>query len=91
VNHISCIIKYCEKNKRAPNTDPIIDGVYINGGLQSYKGDGKSILFRRYLRLEDRLKFPLLAIDLHPKYGILGEKFFGKEYIIQAVESGVKP
>ena len=80
-----------EGNKRAPNTDPIIDGVYINGGLQSYKGDGKSILFRRYLRLEDRLKFPLLAIDLHPKYGILGEKFFGKEYIIQAVESGVKP
>jgi hypothetical protein len=82
-----------EGNKRAPNTDPIIDGVYINGGLQSsYQNpNDKSILFGRYLRLEDRLKFPLLAIDLHPKYGILGEKFFGKEYIIQAVESGVKP
>jgi len=54
-------------------------------------GDDKSILFNRYLRLEDRLKFPLLAIDLHPKYGILGEKFFGSKYIIQTIELGVKP
>ena len=81
-----------EESKRVPNTDPIIDGVYINGGLQSSKSnDGKSILFNRYLRLEDRLKFPLLAIDLHPKYGILGEKFFGSKYIIQTIELGVKP
>jgi len=80
-----------ESDKRAPNTDPIIDGVYVNGGLQSSKNDDKSILFNRYLRLEDRLKFPLLAIDLHPKYGILGEEFFGSKYIIQTVELGVKP
>jgi len=82
-----------ESEKRDPNTDPIIDGVYINGGLQSSKNnnDDKSILFNRYLRLEDRLKFPLLAIDLHPKYGVLGEKFFGSEYILQIIELGVKP
>ena len=81
-----------ESEKRDPNTDPIIDGVYVNGGLQSSKSnDDKSILFNRYLRLEDRLKFPLLAIDLHPKYGVLGEKFFGSEYILQIIELGVKP
>jgi len=79
-----------EESKRAPNTDPIIDGVYINGGLQSL-GSNKSIVFNRYLRLQDRVKFPLLAIDLHPKYGILGEKFFGSKYIIQIMELGVKP
>ena len=79
-----------ESGKRVPNTDPIIDGVYVNGGLQSL-GDNKGIVFNRYLRLEDRLKFPLLAIDLHPKYGILGEKFFGSKYIIQTIELGVKP
>ena len=79
-----------ESSKRDPNTNPIIDGVYINGGLQSL-GNEKSIVFKRYLRLEDRLKFPLLVIDLHPKYGILGEKFFGSKYIIQIIESGVKP
>jgi len=79
--------EYAKRDK----TDPIIDGVYINGGLQSSKNDDKSILFNRYLRLEDRLKFPLLVIDLHPKYGILGEKFFGSKYIIQTIELGVKP
>ena len=79
-----------EESKRVPNTDPIIDGVYINGGLQSL-GSDKSIVFNRYLRLQDRVKFPLLAIDLHPKYGILGEKFFGSKYIIQIIELGVKP
>ena len=79
-----------ETNKRVPNTDPIIDGIYVNGGLQSL-GSNKSIVFNRYLRLEDRLKFPLLVIDLHPKYGVLGEKFFGSKYIIQTIELGVKP
>ena len=79
-----------EESKRVPNTDPIIDGVYINGGLQSL-GSDKSIVFNRYLRLQDRVKFPLLAIDLHPKYGILGEKFFGSKYLIQITELGVKP
>ena len=72
-------------------TDPLIDGVYINGGLQSSYPEDKSISFERYLRLEDRLKFPLLAIDLHPKYIILGNTFFGSKYIIQIVESGIKP
>ena len=71
--------------------DPLIDGVYINGGLQSSYAEDKSISFERYLRLEDRLKFPLLAIDLHPKYIMLGNTFFGSKYIIQIVESGIKP
>ncbi|HPP19059.1 MAG TPA: hypothetical protein PLT51_03730, partial [Candidatus Dojkabacteria bacterium] len=40
-----------ESYKRDHNTDPIIDGVYVNGGLQSSKSnDDKSILFNRYLR-----------------------------------------
>ncbi len=68
----------------------IVDGVYINGGLIS-KGEANSIVIRRYLRLEERLVYPVLAIDLHPKYGILAEKFFGNSYVIQSTEVGLKP
>ena len=78
-----------EEDKRPG--DPIIDGVYVNGGLQSSKRNSKGVVLKRYLRLEDRLKYPLLAIDLHPKYGLIGEAFFGKEYILQVVEMGIKP
>jgi hypothetical protein len=74
----------------------IVDGVYINGGLISRGStsvpldiDG-SIDIKRTLRLEERLVYPVFAIDLHPKYGILAEKFFGNSYIIQQTEVGLK-
>ncbi len=67
----------------------IVDGVYINGGLIS-KGGGDSIDIKSYLRLEERLVYPVFAIDLHPKYGILAEKFFGNSYNTPT-EVGLKP
>ncbi len=67
----------------------IVDGVYINGGLIS-KGAADSIDIKRYLRLEERLVYPVFAIDLHPKYGILAEEFFGNSYVIQSTEVGLK-
>ncbi|MDD2270580.1 MAG: hypothetical protein PHG60_03315, partial [Candidatus Dojkabacteria bacterium] len=73
-----------------PDSSTIVDGVYINGGLIS-KGGGDSIDIRRYLRLEERLVYPVFAIDLHPKYGILAEKFFGNSYVIRSTEVGLKP
>ena len=73
-----------------PDSSTIVDGVYINGGLIS-KGGGDSIDIKRYLRLEERLVYPVFAIDLHPKYGILAEKFFGNSYVIQSTEVGLKP
>ncbi|HRX44034.1 MAG TPA: hypothetical protein P5059_02190, partial [Candidatus Dojkabacteria bacterium] len=73
-----------------PDPSTIVDGVYINGGLIS-KGGGDSIDIKRYLRLEERLVYPVFAIDLHPKYGILAEKFFGNSYVIQSTEVGLKP
>ena len=81
-----------ESDKRLlPNTDPIIDGVYINGGLSSsYKG-GTGIMINRYLRVEEKFTYPVLVIDYHPKYGVIAEKFFGRKGTIQAVEIGVKP
>ena len=72
------------------NPNKIVDGVYINGGLIS-KGGGDSIDIKRYLRLEERLVYPVFAIDLHPKYGILAEKFFGNSYVIRSTEVGLKP
>ncbi len=69
----------------------IIDGIYINGGLSSsYKG-GVSIIINRHLRVEEKLTYPVLVIDYHPKYGVIAEKFFGRRGIIQSVEIGVKP
>lgn len=68
----------------------IVDGVYINGGLIS-KGGDESIDIRRTLRLQERLLYPVFAIDLHPKYGMLAEKFFGNSYVIQSTEVGLKP
>jgi len=69
----------------------IIDGIYINGGLSSsYKG-GVSIIINRHLRVEEKLTYPVLVIDYHPKYGVIAEKFFGRKGTIQAVEIGVKP
>lgn len=68
----------------------IVDGVYINGGLIS-KGGSKSIVVNRYLRLEERLLYPVISIDLHPKYGILAEDFLGTSYVIQSTEVGINP
>ncbi len=74
----------------------IIDGVYINGGLHSLWTDsginsGPSIEVMRYLRLEERLDFPVLVVDQHPKYGKLAEDFFGNSYTLQKTEVGFKP
>jgi len=70
----------------------IIDGVYINGGLQSLDIlSNPSIEIQRYLRLEERLKFPVLVVDSHPKYGKLAEDFFGNTYTLQKTEVGFKP
>ncbi|NLE30691.1 hypothetical protein GX618_00230 [Candidatus Dojkabacteria bacterium] len=78
-----------------PDSSTIVDGVYINGGLISRGGspsvDNPSIDILRYLRLQERLVYPVFAIDLHPKYGILAEKFFGNSYVIQSTEVGLKP
>jgi hypothetical protein len=68
----------------------IVDGVYINGGLIS-KGTPESVDILRHLRLNERLVYPVFAIDLHPKYGILAEKFFGNNYVVQETEVGLKP
>lgn len=68
----------------------IVDGVYINGGLIS-KGSSTSIVVNRYLRLEERLVYPVVAIDLHPKYGYLVEQFFAKAVVVQFAEAGIKP
>ena len=65
----------------------VIDGVYINGGLQSFGG----ITIDRYLRLEERLKYPVLAVDLHSKYGSLAREFFGNTFVLQKTEVGFKP
>ena len=86
------IIVEDETDKRLlPNTDPIIDGVYINGGLSSSYREGTGIIMNRYLRVEEKLTYPVLVIDYHPKYGVIAEKFFGRKSTVKAVEIGVKP
>jgi len=81
-----------ESDKRLlPNTDPIIDGVYINGGLSSSYKEDVGIVINRYLRVEEKLTYPVLVIDYHPKYGVIAEKFFGRKSTVKAVEIGVKP
>jgi len=71
--------------------DGIIDGVYINGGLSSSYKEGVGIVINRYLRVEEKLTYPVLVIDYHPKYGVIAEKFFGRQSTVKAVEIGVKP
>ena len=48
-------------------------------------------MINRYLRVEEKLTYPVLVIDYHPKYGVIAEKFFGRRSTIKAVEIGVKP
>jgi len=69
------------------STTSIYDGLYINGGIHSLGG----ITVNRYLRLIDRLSYPVVAIDHHPKYGVLGGIFFGNNFTLQKVELGFKP
>jgi len=69
----------------------IIDGIYINGGLSSSYKEDVGIIINRYLRVEEKLTYPVLVIDYHPKYGVIAEKFFGRRSTIKAVEIGVKP
>ncbi len=68
----------------------IVDGVYINGGIQSL-GIPKGIVVERYLRLSERLVYPVLAIDSHPKYGVLSGVFFANNFTFQKIEVGFKP
>ncbi len=70
----------------------VVDGVYINGGISSSNElSGVSIVVDRYLRLVERLSYPVLTIDYHPKYGVMGGLFFGNDYVMQPVEVGIKP
>ena len=69
----------------------IIDGVYINGGLSSSYKEGVGIIINRYLRVEEKLTYPVLVIDYHPKYGVIAENFFGRKVVIKSTEVGVKP
>ncbi len=82
-------------NGGAPPPDPAdseeIDGLYINGGLMSLSAQSPSIDVNRYLRLEERLSYPVLAIDSHPKYGELARTFFGSNFRMQKTEVGFKP
>ena len=80
-----------EGSKRAPNMNSVIDGVYINGGLSSSYKESTSIVINRYLRVEEKLTYPVLVIDYHPKYGVIAEKLFGRKMSIKPVEVGVKP
>jgi len=81
-----------ESDKRLlPNTDPIIDGVYTNGGLSSSYKENTGIIINRYLRVEEKFTYPVLVIDYHPKYGVIAEKFFGRKVVIKSTEVGVKP
>lgn len=70
-----------------PDSFPIFDGVYINGGLHSQSG----IEIMRSLRLVERLHYPVLAIEHHSKYGVIAERLFNSAVIVQKVEVGVKP
>ena len=75
-----------------PKATAVIDGVYINGGLSSsYDTGSVSIVVDRYLRLVERLSYPVLAVDYHPKYGVLGGLFFANDFVMQPVEVGIKP
>jgi len=73
-----------ETSKVSPTT---IDGIYINGGVHSLGG----VRIYRSLRLIERMSYPVLAIDHHPKYGILGGTFFANNFTFQKIELGFKP
>ena len=74
-------------HETSKSSTAIYDGVYINGGIHSQGG----IILNRYLRLIDRLTYPVVAVDHHPKYGVLGGVFFGSNFNLQKIEVGFKP
>ena len=64
----------------------ILDGIYINGGYHARLGTS----ITRSLRLQERLLFPFLAVDYHPKYGVLAKTLFGGYLTLQKTEVGFK-
>ena len=69
-------------------TDTVIkDPLYIGGGVHSIKG----VTLERYLKLGDRLVFPVFIVNHHSKYGVLAGKIFGTAVNLQKVEVGFKP
>jgi len=71
------------EHESSKDVDEIFDGVYINGGIHSLAGFNQ---VERYLQFIDRLQYPAVAIDYHPKYGVTAETFFGKPARIQRIE-----
>ncbi len=71
------------------SSSTIYDGIYINGGLHTLRPDG--LIVNRNLKLEDRLKYPVLVVDHHSKYGVLARTLFGGSLVMQKTEIGVKP
>lgn len=71
------------------NASLVFDGIYINGGMHSLSTEG--VLMNRILKLEDRLRYPILVVDHHSKYGVLARKVFGSSTLIQKTEIGIKP
>ena len=72
------------------------DGLYISGGIHSLNENPESpteygVVFKRSLKVGDRLRFPALVVNHHSKYGMLAGRIFGKELIIQSTEVGLKP
>jgi len=65
------------------------DGLYIGGGIHSLSTEG--VLVQRRLYLADRLRYPVLVVNHHSKYGILGKTLFGGSLLIQKTEVGIKP
>ncbi len=67
----------------------IYDGLYIDGGIHSLDEEG--IVVKRSLKLWDRLRFPVLVVNLNSKYGVLSRSLFGSDILLQSIEVGVKP
>jgi hypothetical protein len=76
-------------NIEKESVSPVFDGLYVNGGLHTLKSEGLEV--NRNLKLEDRLKYPVLIVDHHSKYGVLARTLFGGSLLIQKTEVGVKP
>ena len=69
------------------NTDSTYDGLYINGGIQVLG----SVIFNRYLGINNRNTYPVLVVDNNSKYGILSSTIFGNPVDLIKTEVGFKP
>jgi len=67
----------------------IPDGLYVSGGIHSL--DESGVMVYRRLNLVDRLKYPVLVVNHHSKYGALARTLFGGSLIFQKTEVGIKP